>query len=138
MTPLLVDTSAFYALADRGDGNHAAARRALGRFATSERELVTTTYVFDETVTLVRGRLGHKAAVSMGERLLASGWCRLLEVSSELRRSAWDIFVRHSDQVFSFTDCTSFAVMRAMGLSEAFTFDRQDFGAAGFVTVPAR
>lgn len=34
------------------------------------------------------------------------------------------------------TDCTSFALMRSMGIDEAFTFDRRDFQAAGFTVVP--
>ena len=67
---------------------------------------------------------------------MASSWCRILEISAELRQSAWEIFVRYADQPFSFTDCTSFAVMRAMRLSEAFTFDRGDFSAAGFIALP--
>jgi hypothetical protein len=45
------------------------------------------------------------------------------------------IFVQYADRTFSFTDCTSFALMRTMELTEAFTFDRTDFRAAGFVPV---
>lgn len=137
MTAVLVDTSAFYALADRSDEHHARARKALSRFAREGRELLTTSFVIDETLTLVRMRLGHAQAVSLGERLMSSGWCRLIEISTELRQNAWEIFVRHADQTFSFTDCTSFAVMRAMRIAEAFTFDRADFAAAGFIPLPA-
>lgn len=43
---------------------------------------------------------------------------------------------RHGDQTFSFTDCASFALMRSMGIDEAFTFDRTDFLAAGFIPLP--
>jgi predicted nucleic acid-binding protein len=135
---ILIDSSAFYALADRRDTNHAAARKALSAFAHARRDLLTTSYVIDETITLVRFRLGHASAVKMGERLMASSWCRTVEISDELRRSAWDIFVLHDDQSFSYTDCTSFAVMRAMGLTDAFTFDRRDFAAAGFAALPGR
>jgi uncharacterized protein len=127
-----VDTSAFYALTDRRDRNHEAARKALARLARSARELITTTDIFHETVTLVRHRLGHTSAVALGERLMASDWCRIIEVSEALRQSAWEIFVRYSDQSFSLTDCTSFATMRSMHIDEAFTFDKRDFAAAGF------
>jgi predicted nucleic acid-binding protein len=137
VTGVLVDTSAFFALIDRSDANHARARKALGRLARDGRELLTTSYLFDETLTLVRFRLGHPQAVTLGDKLMASSWCRILEISAELRQAAWEIFVRYADQSFSFTDCTSFAVMRAMRLSEAFTFDQGDFSAAGFVALPA-
>ena len=57
-------------------------------------------------------------------------------IVNDTRRSAWDTFVRYADQTLSLTDCTSFATMRSMHLSEAFTFDRRDFAAAGFVVRP--
>jgi uncharacterized protein len=136
MTDLFVDTSAFYALADRKDSNHRRARAFLAALQRKGQSLLTTTDVFDESVTLVRYRLGHQAAVTLGDKLSASKWCRVLEVRDDLRRSAWDIFVRYTDQTFSFTDCTSFATMRSMRLSDAFTFDRRDFAAAGFVALP--
>jgi hypothetical protein len=136
MTDLFVDTSAFYALADKEDTNHRRARAFLTTLQRKGQALVTTTDVFDETVTLVRYRLGHPAAVTLGGKLLESRWCRIVEVMDETRRGAWDIFVRCADQTFSFTDCTSFATMHSMHLPVAFTFDRRDFAAAGFVARP--
>jgi len=38
------------------------------------------------------------------------------------------------DQAFSYTDCTSFAVMRDLSLNDAFTADHH-FATAGFVPV---
>jgi predicted nucleic acid-binding protein len=128
-----VDTSAFYALADRSDVNHRRAGSLLKTLSKRGGSLVTTSDVFDETITLVRYRLGQPAAVKVGQGLLDSTWCRLVEVSREVRLAAWEIFQRYADQSFSFTDCTSFATMHAMGVTEAFTFDRRDFAAAGFV-----
>jgi len=136
MTDLFVDTSAFYALADKKDTNHRRARAFLTALERAGRALVTSTDVFDETVTLVRHRLGHRAAVILGDKLVDSRWCRIVEVMDDTRSGAWDIFVRYADQTFSFTDCTSFATMRAMHLAEAFTFDRREFAAAGFVVRP--
>jgi len=68
--------------------------------------------------------------------VLRRQWCRVVDVSEDTRTAAWQLFVRYADQLFSFTDCTSFALMRAMKIDEAFTFDRRDFGAAGFVVLP--
>jgi hypothetical protein len=136
MTALFVDTSAFVALADRQDAHHAGARRLLRRLTAQRRPLVTSTGVFDELVTFVRMRLGHAVAVKVGEHLLQTRWCRLVDVDDATRLAAWQIFARYQDQLFSLTDCTSFALMRAMHLGEAFTFDRRDFAAAGFTPLP--
>src|SRR5207245_5944209 len=66
-TSVFVDTSAFYALADRTDRLHSSAVRFV---ETNERLLVTSSFVVHETVTLIRMRLGHAAAVAFGRRLL--------------------------------------------------------------------
>jgi len=46
------------------------------------------------------------------------------------------LFFQYSDKDFSFTDCTSFAVMREMRLTRALTTDRH-FRQMGFQVVPA-
>ena len=45
------------------------------------------------------------------------------------------IFFRYRDKDFSFTDCTSFAIMRELRLRAALTTDRH-FRQAGFDLVP--
>ena len=136
MTSAFVDTSAFVALIDRKDRHHRAAKGFLRTAARQRRPLVTSTYIADEAITMVRMSIGHAEAVRLGERLPRSEWCRIVDVSQDLRAAAWELFVRYDDQNFSFTDCTSFALMRTMHLADAFTFDRRDFSAAGFVPVP--
>ena len=138
MKSTFVDTSAFVALVDRKDRNHGAAKRTLKALARARTPLITSAYVADEVITLLRMRLGHATAVEAGEALLRSRWCRLLEVDHATRESAWNAFVRYDDQAFSFTECTSFALMRALDADEAFTFDRSDFNAAGFTVVPSK
>ena len=66
-TSIFVDTSAFYALADRTDCLHSPAVRFV---ETNERLLVTSNFVVHETVTLLRMRLGHAAAVDEDFRQL--------------------------------------------------------------------
>jgi predicted nucleic acid-binding protein len=138
VSTIFVDTSAFYALADAGESTHAVARATLTELERAGHDLLTTTDILDEIVTLVRYRLGHAAASALGEKLFASNWCRLGAVTDEIRSAAWEIFLKYDDQRFSLTDCTSFATMRVRHLSEAFTFDRADYIAAGFRTIPER
>ena len=101
---------------DRGFLRHVTTRRV---------SLVTSSDVFDESATLIRYRLGHRAAVAFGEKLQCSTLCRLIDVTNPMRTAGWDLFVRYHDQEFSLTDCTSFALMRSMDLVDAFTFDRR-------------
>jgi len=118
---IFVDTGAWYALVDSDDTDHRAAAAFL---ATNTIPLITTNYVFSETVTLIRYRLGHEAARSFGQKLKESSFVRVVGVTPADEDRAWDIFTRYRDQDFSFVDCTSFAVMERIKLSAAFAFDR--------------
>lgn len=69
MERIFVATSGWYAAADRRDPDHGAVARWL---RGNTLPLVTTDYVFDETVTLVRIELGHPAAIRFGENVRGS------------------------------------------------------------------
>jgi hypothetical protein len=122
MPPILffVDTSAWYALLDRRDRNHAAATR-FAREAPVP--FVTSTYVLDETVTLVKRHLGQAMATRFGHELWKEKVARLVRVSPEDEAQAWNIFTKYVDKGFSYTDCTSFALMTRLHLDSAFAFD---------------
>jgi hypothetical protein len=133
---VFVDTSAFAALENRRDGRHESATREYRRLIRARTSLLTSDYVFDEVVTLLKVRAGAQIALAWGKRLLASSLYELLIVDRTLLDSALDIFGGALDQAFSFTDCTSFALMRAHRIDAAFAFD-DDFRRFGFTQVPA-
>jgi predicted nucleic acid-binding protein len=118
------------ALSDRRDDLHADALRLIRLHGRSP--LVTTNHVRGETWTFLRRRRGHAIAVRFldatedGERL------RIAETPPEVEGDAWAWLRRHDERRYSFVDATSFALMRRLGLREAFAFDG-DFAAAGFV-----
>lgn len=130
--PIFVDTSAFYALIDRDERHHDAATQFL---KANSSPLVTSEYVFDEAVTLVRYDFGYTTALTLGERLRASALCTVLPLDPGDLDTAWETFRRYKDQDFSFTDCTSFALMARLSIREAFTFDHH-FWTAGFTVRP--
>jgi predicted nucleic acid-binding protein len=132
---VFVDTSAWFALADLADKKHQRAVEFMKVAKIKEYEVVTTDYIFDETLTLLRFKLSHAAAIKFGEDLLASQVCRLLEVDRRIRQKAWDIFVKYGDKKFSFTDCTSFAIMNELSIGTAFSFDTH-FKQYGFLVLP--
>ncbi len=117
---VFVDTTAWYALLDRQDAHHAAAKRFQ---AVDRRPFLTSNYIVDELLTLTKSCLGAKAAVRIGEQLFAQQIARLYAVTPDLEQNAWRLFQRYADKGFSFTDCTSFALMERMGIDTAFAFD---------------
>ena len=132
MKRLFVDTGAWYALADRNDPAH----RRVGDFLNTQTlRLVTTNFVFDESVTLIRYRLGFTAAKTFGEQLLRASIANVLAVTRQDEAKAWEIFSRYRDKSFSFTDCTSFATMQRLKLDSAVAID-DDFRAFGMNCLP--
>lgn len=74
----------------------------------------------------------------------AEAWWGQVEGSSRVRHETIDplraekaraIFFRHRDKDYSFTDCTSFVVMKELRLKEALTTDRH-FRQMGFALLP--
>jgi len=128
---LFVDTSAWLAYVDRADPHHGAMARALREF---EGRLVTTNFVFDETVTFCQRRLGHATALLVGELLRDPDVVDLVRVEATDEDEAWRLLQDRDDKSYSFTDCTSFAIMGRLGLSHAATLDA-DFAREGFGVV---
>ncbi|MDE2149387.1 MAG: type II toxin-antitoxin system VapC family toxin [Gammaproteobacteria bacterium] len=132
MQRLFVDTSAWFAYANRKDPDHAAVQKALHDFSG---RLVTSNFIFDETASLCLYRLGHAAATKVGSALLDPANVDLIRITPADEQAAWTLFRRRPDQRYSFTDCTSFVLMRRLDLDAVLALD-DDFRAEGFRVVP--
>lgn len=123
---LFVDSSAFYAAADSGDGNHARAVAILG----SGDALVTSDHVLVESWLLIRHRLGRPAAERFWSGLRA-GAAAIDVVGAADLDAAWSIGQVFGDQDFSVVDRTSFAIMQRLGVIRVASFD-EDFAVYRF------
>jgi predicted nucleic acid-binding protein len=135
MKTVFVDTGGWMAMADARDPLHAACRRKRDELLRDGALLISTDYVLDETLTLIRVRLGLESA---------GRWWAQIEGSSRLRwewidplraEKARRWFFQWKDKDFSFTDCTSFVVMKDRHVRLALTTD-DDFRQAGFEKAP--
>ena len=133
---IFVDTGAFIALANQSDQYHQAARDCLEGLAATGVLFVTSNFVLDEAYTRIRRKAGLKAAVAFGENIRSSRKFKVVTVESSLEQKAWEIFKKYSDHPFSYTDCTSFALLLKKKIKETFAFD-QDFKIFGFNVLPA-
>ena len=130
---VFADTSALYALLVRTEEGHAEVAAAFSRLLRGRRPFVTSNYVVLETAALLQRRIGLPAVRDFDERiapLLTVRW-----ITEPLHRRAMDRLIRADRRGVSLVDCTSFEVMEAEAITEAFALDR-DFAAAGFRLVP--
>ena len=130
-----MDTAGWVACADAADPAHNKSAGARDAWLQEGGVLVTTDYVADETLTLLRVRLGLGTAEAWWQQVDGSPRLRWEYVSLARADKARGFFFRYRDKEFSFTDCTSFVVMRELKLREVLTTDHH-FVQAGFITLP--
>lgn len=131
---IFVDTSAFVAIANRSDQYHLKAKEFLNTLDPGIK-LHTSNYIIDETITRIRMIVGHKSALTFGKEIFSSRLYTIHYIGEEIEKEAFRIFEKYLDKKLSFTDCTSFALMKKLGINKAFAFD-EDFVTVGFEVVP--
>lgn len=128
---IFIDTGAWYASFVSADADHAVATQWMAR---NTQRLVTTDYVMDETLTLLRSRGYSSIAMQFGLNAFAGRLAIVHYLTPAEIAAAWDVFNRFADKEWSFTDCTSKVVMESLGITIAFSFD-QHFRQFGSVAV---
>lgn len=119
---IMVDTGAWYAICDASDKNHGRAKEFYKQVAGTV-PLVTTDIIMAETWTLLVARLGRAVAITFWETIREAG-IPVVTLEKVDIEAAWHILNTFPDQTFSFTDCTTFAVMERLRIERTFTFDR--------------
>jgi predicted nucleic acid-binding protein len=133
MIPIFVDTGAWFARFVPSDSDHPAAREW---FETNAFPLLTTDYVLDELLTLLKVRGEFERAVEVGGAFLTGDVCNLEWVGQRDVTAAWRVFSGYRDKGWSFTDCVSRVVIERLGITTAVAFDKhfREFGT--LVVVP--
>lgn len=128
---IFTDTGAWFALLLTDDPNHQAAR---DWFRTNRQILITTDYVIDETLTLLKARGQMRKALEIGRQFFANTLCQVYFLTEEDILETWRTFERYADKEWSFTDCSSKVVMDKLEITQAFAFDHH-FRQFGTITV---
>jgi predicted nucleic acid-binding protein len=115
---VFVDTSAFYAAADRADRAHEATCAALA----AGDDLVTSDHVVVESWFLLDVRFGRHAAQRFWSGI-RDGAVEIVTTSPADLDRAWQIAGAYPDQDFSIVDMTSFSVMERLGITRVLTLD---------------
>lgn len=134
---LFVDTWAWLVLANDRDPAFAAVSRLRAQAAA----WVTTDYVLDETITRLFALAPFPQARRFTEGIFEASRRNLLDiehVTPDRFARAWRLRLRYRDKPgISFTDLTSFVVMRELGLRRALTADAHfEQVGLGFVSLP--
>ena len=122
---IFVDTGAIYALIDKNDTHHTAARDFYSMHTGSGAFHVSYP-VITETCMLLEIRLGNYYARKFWQSLLDEVFKIIPLQISELERALY-IEYHYADACFGFVDATSMALIESGKIQKIFTFDRKHF-----------
>ena len=118
---IFIDTGAFVAKYLANDSLHARATKVWA--SLSGKKCMTSNHVLDETLTLLGRRAGYMFASDRAEAIMNSDLLSVYYSSREDEIEALEYFKKFSDQGISFTDATSFAIMKRFNIKTVFSFD---------------
>lgn len=126
-----IDTGGFFALATPRSAHHEKAVAWMEEARRLKWRALTSDYILDETATLFRARGLYHRVSDIFDLAEKSAALETVRVDPETFQESKAFFLKHRDQEFSFTDCTSFVLMRRWKLRQALATDAH-FRSAGF------
>ena len=117
---VFIDTGAWFDMLVPWAANH---RQAIAYLGSSSGRFITTDYVVDELLTLLRVRGEYVAAKRFIDETIGAPELSLVHIDAGLFRRGLEVFRAFADKQWSFTDCVSYAVIEAYRIETAFAFD---------------
>jgi uncharacterized protein len=111
---IFIDTSVLIALYSLRDQNYKQAQVIVSALVNSNAEFFTTDYVLDEVYTglITNPKAGYRAALRFDRKVKRRIW-KVITVDERLLEKARGVFMKfNKDKTWSFTDCTSYVVMK--------------------------
>ncbi len=129
---IFIDTTAFFAVLDEDDQQHASALNLWISLLEQKSKLSTNNYVLLETIALLQRRIGITAVMDIRKitPLLHVDW-----LTADQHSVAVNYLIATNRRQLSLVDCASFETMRRLGIHQVFTFDKH-FTEQGFEVVP--
>jgi len=126
---IYVDTSAFLALADPNDSNHAVAKETWSELLEEPAMLACTNYVILEAISLLQRRFGMEAMRDFQESIVPL--LQIIWIDEAFHQAGVDAMLAANRRRLSLVDITSFAAARQFNIKTVFAFD-QHFVEQGF------
>lgn len=117
---IFVDTGAFLARYLPRDNHHLRATRSWKALGVRDWKCYTSSFVLDETFTLLARRSSYAFAAGRARSIYASKALQILRPTADDEHQALALFEKYADQEVSFTDCISFALMKRQHIPRFF------------------
>ena len=124
---VFVDTWGWIALGHRRDARHKKVKDFYRKLRKQRRPIFTSDYVLDEVITLIFRRESFPEALRFMQGIFAAaegGTVTIDRVTSARFAGAWKLRQQFDDKpLISFTDLTSMALMKELGVTDILTED---------------
>ena len=132
---IFLDSSFLVAFYNEKDEHHVKANSIMKNVVTKKYgEVFISDYVFYEFVTIMLVRTkNHSKTITTANDLL--NFIYMLFMDKDLFEKAWDIFKNQKNTSFSFTDCTTLAIIRKEEMKYIATFDEDFNNVKGMIIV---
>ena len=128
---VFVDTAYAIALASPADEFHPPALALAEQLEAHGTRLLTTPAVLLEIGNALSKLLYRQAAIQLLSSLRSDPSVEIAPLSDQLFEQALQLYAERLDKEWGLTDCVSFVVMQARGITDALTTD-EHFQQAGF------
>jgi predicted nucleic acid-binding protein len=128
---VFADSFALIAWLNPQDSAHSIVTSYLQEFTG---RLVTTEWVLMEVADALSAPAARSTAVAFLNAVRTDVMFDVVGYGAVVYRAGFDLFAARPDKAWSLTDCISFSVMSARGLSDALTADHH-FEQAGFLAI---
>lgn len=129
---IYIDTGAFLGRFITRDSYHDLSDHLWEQIKKNNTKCFTSNFVLDETLTLMGRRVNYHFAAERALTFFEAKEFTILRPDEKDEKQALEFFKKYADQKVSFTDCISFALMKAYKIKKVFSFD-QHFERAGFI-----
>lgn len=119
---IFVDASAFIALLVEKDFNHTRAAEIAARLELEKTELITSSMIIAEVLTVLSMRFSKTLALEFGQRIMKGG-IQTIHPSALSFEHAWRIWKDERHKDVGFVDAMSFALIESERIPSAFSFD---------------
>ena len=134
---ILIDTGAIYAFVTRTDVHHHAAQAFMREVLESGGVFVLADFIFAETMTLLKARLGASIALRVGHELrqhhAVYQWVAL---GQDGEADTWAMFRQYHDKEWSYFDCALLMLAQRLKIHEVFAFDGHFRQMPGIIQLP--
>ncbi|NJN55848.1 MAG: type II toxin-antitoxin system VapC family toxin [Anaerolineae bacterium] len=134
MAKVFVDTWAWLTLLNRQDSRNHQAQIVMQQLQQNKSLLVTSEFILLKLADALSAPAIRQQTVGFVQTLRKNPLVEIVPLSSDLGEQAWRLFAARPDREWGLTDCTSFVIMTAQNIVQAFTADHH-FVQAGFQIV---